>query len=118
MTGYAAAQDTGVGREFRLRRGIAVEHFDDRSLLLLGDTDQLVTLNRVGGDLIETMYGRIQERRFGLQDLARTIADRYELSLKQACREAENVLADWVTCGIVERCGADTGEKMGGKVDE
>ena len=77
-----------------------------------------MTLNRVGGDLIETMHGHIQERRFGLQDLARTIADRYELPLEQACREAENVLADWVTCGIVERCGADTSEKMGGNVDE
>jgi hypothetical protein len=88
---------------WRFRPGIVQERFGEAALVLLGDTDRLLTLNRAGGEVLAAVMRHVRGDGFGLADLARILSGRYELSATEARAESRSLLRDWESHGVVLR---------------
>lgn len=88
-----------------------MEHFGDKSLILLASEDKFVTVNRPAALLLELMQETFAAGSFGLGDLVALFCARYELTEMQASSEASDLLFSWTEHGIlaVQDFADDTG---------
>lgn len=78
-------------KRYRLSPALYLEWFDDDALLLVGERDLLLTLNRPGGELFEVAAEALAGRPFTLADGISRLGEHYDLTAP-ACRAQARML--------------------------
>jgi hypothetical protein len=95
----AAASEGGGLARFALRDEVAIEDFDDGSLVLLCEQLRLVELNPTARDVV----GRLDGQR-SVRQVAQAVAEAFEQPLEPVLADLVELLADLERQGVVERC--------------
>ncbi len=80
-------------KRYRFSSALYLEWFDDEALLLVGERDLLLTVNRAGGDLFDALAAAFADRAFTLADGANWFGEQYELGAAACLEQARKVLA-------------------------
>jgi hypothetical protein len=102
LTNEALTED---GPAVRLPRAVLIEHFDQQALLLLEDSDVLVTSSRATAELVQLLQEAFAGEGFTLKDLASLLQEQYQLKGAAALEEARSLLDSWLKTGLLCRCG-------------
>jgi hypothetical protein len=89
----------------RLASDLAVEHFEDSSVVLLAMRDRWITGNRFLGRLLDVVISALGGRDFSADDGARLLEQRFGLTPDEAREEIEAVFSLWRGQGILEEAG-------------
>ena len=82
-----------MNKAYRLSPSLYLEWFDDEALLLVADSDLLLTINRGAGELFEALAEAFSGRTFTLPDAVVWLGRNYELAAAACRTQARNLLA-------------------------
>ena len=102
MTNEALREDWPA---VRLPRAVLYELFDEQALLLIEDSDALVTSSRATAELIDLLQRAFDGEGFTLKDLAGLLQEHYGMRSAHALEEARSMLRSWLRTGLLCRCG-------------
>jgi hypothetical protein len=109
----ATASDGGALACFALRDEVAIEDFEEGSLVLLCEQLRLVQLNPTARDVV----GRLDGQR-SVRQVARAVAEALAQPLEPVLADVVELLADLERQGVVERCSAAAKCERGGCMSE
>jgi hypothetical protein len=95
----SAGLDVDLLTSYVLRDEVAVEDFEDGSLVLLCEQLRLVQLNPVARDIVALLDGERTPRQ-----VAKAVAQAYEQPFEQVLADVLELLTDLEAQGVVERC--------------
>jgi hypothetical protein len=81
---------------------VAVEWFGDEAVALVIARERFVTLDRSGGEILDTALAALGGRALTPADVAAFLVGRYALTGDEAAAASERLVGDWLGCGILE----------------
>ena len=86
---------------YRLADDLAVEHFQEESIVLLASRDKLMKINKPAATLLELIMSAFANGDFSNGDLTRLIERSYSLLPSEAANHADTVMSEWAGQGIL-----------------
>lgn len=81
---------------------LALEHFGDRSIILLATQDRLLTVNRPAAVLLELIMDTFKGQGFSGEELSALLSQHYhDLTRGKAQTEVRRILTSWLEQGIL-----------------
>jgi hypothetical protein len=98
---------------FSLRDEVAIEDFEEGSLVLLCEQLRLVQLNPTARDVVGQLDGQ-----HSVRQVAQAVAAAHGQPLEPVLADLVELLADLERQGVVERCSEDVNRERGGRMGE
>jgi len=98
LTGTALNDDLAA---VRLPRAVFIQRFDAQALILVADSDSLVTTSLATAELIELLQQAFEGAAFTLEDLTILLQEQYNLGRTAALAEARSLRSTWLKTGLL-----------------
>jgi hypothetical protein len=86
---------------YRVSPDLALEHFGDKSIVLLAMQDRFLTVSKPAAVLLELIMTAFEGRSFSDEELSTLLAQHYDLTEVKAQEEVRRILASWSQQGIL-----------------
>jgi hypothetical protein len=86
---------------------LALEHFGDKSIILLAMQDRLLTVNKAAAVLLELIMTTFEGQSFLDEELSTLLTQHYHLTKAKAQEEVRRILTSWSEQGILVAVESD-----------
>jgi len=80
---------------------LALEHFGDKSIILLAMQDRFLTVNKSAAVLLELIMTTFEGQSFSDEELSTLLTQHYHLTKAKAQEEVRRILTSWSEHGIL-----------------